>query len=177
MPFLVADYLEIDKLFNYFFSSVHHSFSAKTSVIIVELYFCQNNQPPEVFCKKDVLRNFTNTCARVSFIIKLQNWALQLFLKKKCRHRCFPVNFVKFLKTAFSQNTSGQLLLSKLPCAIILAIKIINSCQWLLKILTIINNKSWKKSLTIELVTQGEIFYFSTVLVPRKQKIKVETST
>ena len=76
LPFLVADYLEIDMLFNSFFSSVHHSFSAKTSVIIAKLYFYQNNQPPEVFCKKDVLRNFTNsqenTCAKVSFIIKLQ---------------------------------------------------------------------------------------------------------
>ena len=26
-------------------------------------------------------------------------------------HRCFPVNFVKFLGTSFLQNTSGRLLL------------------------------------------------------------------
>ena len=39
-----------------------------------------------------------NTCARVS-------------LKKRLWHRCFPVNFAKFLKTPFSQNTSGRLLL------------------------------------------------------------------
>ena len=33
--------------------------------------------------------------------------------KKSCRlwHRSFPVNFVKFLRTPFLQNTSGQLLL------------------------------------------------------------------
>ena len=31
-----------------------------------------------------------NTCARASFLIKL--------------HRCFPVNFAKFLRTAFLQN-------------------------------------------------------------------------
>ena len=32
-------------------------------------------------------------------------------LKKRLWHRCFPVNFVKFLRTPFSQNTSGRLLL------------------------------------------------------------------
>ena len=33
------------------------------------------------------------------------------FLKKWLWYRCFPVNFVKFLKTTFLQNTSEQLLL------------------------------------------------------------------
>ena len=33
-------------------------------------------------------------------------------VKKRLQHRCFPVNFVKFLKTPFLQNTSGQLLLN-----------------------------------------------------------------
>ena len=32
-------------------------------------------------------------------------------LKKRLSHRCFHVNFVKFLSTPFSQNTSWQLLL------------------------------------------------------------------
>ena len=31
---------------------------------------------------------------------------------KSLQHRCFPVNFAKFLRTSFSQKTSGQLLLS-----------------------------------------------------------------
>ena len=56
-------------------------------------------QPLDVFCKKKmflkILQNSQeNTCARVSFLIKLQ-W-----------HRCFPVNFAKFLRT-FLQDTSG----------------------------------------------------------------------
>ena len=34
-------------------------------------------------------------------------------LKKRLRRRCFPVDFAKFLRTPFSQNTSGRLLLSK----------------------------------------------------------------
>ena len=42
-----------------------------------------------------------NTCARVSFLIKLQAWSLQLYLKKRLWHRCFPVNFAKFLTTPF----------------------------------------------------------------------------
>ena len=40
-----------------------------------------------------------NTCARVSFLIKLPGL------------RPFPINFVKFLRTFFLQNTSGRLLL------------------------------------------------------------------
>ena len=33
------------------------------------------------------------------------------FIKNRLWHRCFPVNFTKFLRTPFLQNTSGQLLL------------------------------------------------------------------
>ena len=33
------------------------------------------------------------------------------FIKKRLWHRCFPVNFAKFLRTSFLQNTSGRLLL------------------------------------------------------------------
>ena len=36
-------------------------------------------------------------------------------LKKKLWHRCFSVNFAKFLRTLFLQNTSGRLLLHKHP--------------------------------------------------------------
>ena len=40
-----------------------------------------------------------NTCARVSFLIKLQTPAT--LLKKRLWYRCLPVNFVKFLRTPF----------------------------------------------------------------------------
>ena len=36
---------------------------------------------------------------------------LATLLKKSLWHRCFPVNFAKFLRIPFLQNTSGQLLL------------------------------------------------------------------
>ena len=48
--------------------------------------FIDRSSRPQVFCKKGVLRNFTkftlkNTCARVSFLVKLLA-GLQLYLKK-----------------------------------------------------------------------------------------------
>ena len=69
-------------------------------------------QPPEVFCKKGVLRNFAkftgkHLCQSL-FLIKLRPATL---LKKKLRRKCFPVNFAKFLRTSFLQNTSRRLLL------------------------------------------------------------------
>ena len=53
--------------------------------------------------KKGVLRNSQNSPVPESATL----------LKKRLWRRCFPVNFAKFLRTTFSQNTSGRLLLSK----------------------------------------------------------------
>ena len=36
---------------------------------------------------------------------------LSLLLKKSLRHSCFPVNYAKFLRAPFLQNTSCRLLL------------------------------------------------------------------
>ena len=44
-----------------------------------------------------------NICAR-------KTPAPATFLKKRLWCRCFPVNFAKFSKTPFSQNTSGRVL-------------------------------------------------------------------
>ena len=48
---------------------------------------------------------FFNQVAGVSFLIKLQasGWN---YIKKRLQHRCFPLNFAKFLKTLFLQNTN-----------------------------------------------------------------------
>ena len=58
---------------------------------------------PEVFCKKGVIRIFTKFTGKhmcqSHFSIKLQTQACNL--KKRLWHRCFPVNFAKFLKTPF----------------------------------------------------------------------------
>ena len=52
---------------------------------------------PEVFCEKGVLRPEKK---------RLQPWH---FIEKEtlAQHICFPVNFAKFVRTFFLQNTSG----------------------------------------------------------------------
>ena len=66
--------------------------------------------------KKGVLRNFTkftgkHLCQRL-FFNKVVGLRLATLLKKSLWHRCFSVNFAKFLRTPLLQNTSGRLLLS-----------------------------------------------------------------
>ena len=71
--------------------------------------------PEAVACscslKKVFLENLQNsqenTCARVSFLIKLQASACSL-IKKGLWHRCFPVNFAKFQGTLFLIENSGS---------------------------------------------------------------------
>ena len=57
-----------------------------------------------------------NTCARVSFLIKLQASAAKpaALLKKRLWYMCFPVNLARFLRTPFLQNTSGRLFVFKI---------------------------------------------------------------
>ena len=70
-------------------TSISMHYIGELEVLGANLRSCRS----EVFCKKGVLENFTkfteNTCAKVSF------------LKKRLWHRCFPVNFVKFLRATF----------------------------------------------------------------------------
>ena len=79
-----------------------------------KIIFQFQKQPPYVFCNKNVLRNFSKFTGKhlyqSPFLVKLQAWHAILF-KKILWHRCFPVNFAKFLRKAFLQNTSGRLLL------------------------------------------------------------------
>ena len=60
---------------------------------------------PEVFCKKSVLRNFTkftgkHLCQSL-FFNKIAGLSPAALLRKRLWHRCFPVNFAKFLRTPF----------------------------------------------------------------------------
>ena len=63
----------------------------------------RQKQPPEVFCKRGVLRNFAKFTGKHLF--------QRLFFNKESLAQVFPVNFAKFLRTPFLQNTSGRLLL------------------------------------------------------------------
>ena len=69
--------------------------------------------------RKGVLRNFAKFTGkhlcRSPFFKKVASLACN-FIKKEARHSCFPVNFVKFLRTPSLQNTSGRLLLAVCRC-------------------------------------------------------------
>ena len=67
--------------------------------------------------KKGVLRNFTKftgkpLCQSLFFNkVACLRPGSPFYQKKRLWHRCFSVNFVKFLRIPFLQNTSGRLLL------------------------------------------------------------------
>ena len=56
----------------------------------------------QMFLRKGV--NICNLCQG-----KVAGLRPATLFKKRLWHRCFPVNFVKFLRTPFSQNTSWRL--------------------------------------------------------------------
>ena len=65
--------------------------------------------------RKGVLRNFAkftgkDLCQSL-FFNKATGLRPATLLKKKLWRRCFPVNFAKFLRTLFLQNTPGRLIL------------------------------------------------------------------
>ena len=59
-------------------------------------------QPPQMFCKKGILRNFAKFTGK--------RLCRSILLKKRLRHRCFIVNFAEF----FLQKISGRLFLTLL---------------------------------------------------------------
>ena len=75
-------------------------------------------QPPEVFYIKGVVKNFAKFTGKhlgQSLLFnKVAGLRSATLLKKRLWHRCFSVNFVKFLRTPFLQNTLGRLLLNNL---------------------------------------------------------------
>ena len=68
-----------------------------------------------MFCKKDVLTNFTKFTGKhlcwSLFLNKVAGLRPTTLLKKRLWHRCFPANFAKFVRTPFLQNISGWMLL------------------------------------------------------------------
>ena len=65
--------------------------------------------------KKGVFRNFDKFTEKhlcqSFFFNKVAGLRPETLLKKRLWHRCFPVNFEKFLRTTFLQNNSGRMLL------------------------------------------------------------------
>ena len=78
-------------------------------------YYFYRGSHPEVFCKKGVLGNFTkftgkHLCQGL-FFDKVADLGPAILLKKRLWHRCFPVNFGKFLRTPFLTEHLKWLLL------------------------------------------------------------------
>ena len=78
---------------------------------------------PEVFCKKGVLRNFAkftgNYLCQSLFFDKDAGLRPATLLKKRHWHRCFPMNYVKYLRTPFFIEHLWWLLLLYVPSLII----------------------------------------------------------
>ena len=78
-----------------------------------KLFSKTRSSRPEVFCKKDVLRNFAKSTVKhlcqILFFDKVAGLRLATLFKKRLWYRFFPENCVKFLRTPFlqNQNTSG----------------------------------------------------------------------
>ena len=72
-----------------------------------------------MFCKKSVPKNFAKFTGKHLcqgfFLIKLQSLSPDI---KRTWHRCFPVNFAKFLRTSFLTKYLRWLLLSKMWLAL-----------------------------------------------------------
>ena len=65
--------------------------------------------------KKVFIKNFTKFTGKhlcwSLFLNKVSGLRTATLLKMRLQQRCFPVNFVKFLRTSFLQNTSQRLFL------------------------------------------------------------------
>ena len=86
---------------------------------------------PEGFCKKGVLRNFTkfigkHLCQSL-FFNKVAGLRPSTLLKKTLWHRCFPINFVKFVRTPFLTEYLWWLLLIYEPFVVE---KMRKKCNW-----------------------------------------------
>ena len=72
---------------------------------------------PDVFCKKSVLRSFAKFTGKYMcqslFFNKVTGLRPATLFKKKLWHRCFSVNFLKFLRRHFLQNTFERLILKE----------------------------------------------------------------
>ena len=83
-------------------------------MLVKVIFVNYQKQPPEVFYKKGVPRNFTKFIGKYQSLFFNQVKVLRpaTLLKKRLRHWCFSLNFARFLRTPFSHNASGQLLLN-----------------------------------------------------------------
>ena len=111
-----------------------------------------------MFCKKGVLRNlakFTgkHLCQSL-FFNKVGDFRPATLLKKRLWHRCFPVNFAKFLRTTFLQNTSGRLFLSLVDWKSNFDIHVINIAKSKFLTNTVMNK--WRRNKQLVILKQDK---------------------
>ena len=79
------------------------------------LSFVSRSNRLEVFCKKDVLKNFAKFTGKQLFqslfFNKVAGLRTAMLIKKRLWHTRFAVNFAKFLRTPFLTNHLRSLLL------------------------------------------------------------------
>ena len=99
----------------------HWCFSGKFRNFLQE-----QKQPPEVFCKTNVLKIFTiftekRLCWSHFFNKVAESSCLQhcRFITKKLQLRCFSVNIVNFLRTRIMKNICEELFLKKLAASVL----------------------------------------------------------
>ena len=73
--------------------------------------FISRSSRPEVFFKKSVFKNIANFIGKDMCRSLFSNQTVTLW-KMRLQHSCFPMNFAKFLRTAFLQNIFEWLPLS-----------------------------------------------------------------
>ena len=66
---------------------------------------------------KTSMMEFCSQAATRDILYRVVDFSLQLYDIKRLWHRCFPMNFAKFLRTPFLQISSGRLLLLGLQIA------------------------------------------------------------
>ena len=110
-------------------------------------FFVEQKQPPEVFCKNDVLKNFTIFTEKrlywSHFLNKVAGSScLQpcIFIKKRLQHRCFSVNIVIFFRTSIMKNIWEELSLRKLAAS---ALALFINADYLLTGYDFISKKKW----------------------------------
>ena len=111
--FILSDpSLKVQKIF-YLVSKFFVIFTAKNTLISPNFLvwkICGNAQFPQ---------SFGRLASRFIYNLSLNQYSRNAppylrpatLLKKRLWYRCFPVNFAKFPRTTFLQNTSGRLLL------------------------------------------------------------------
>ena len=92
------------------------TFYGKIIYNFVWIYLARSSHP-EVFCKKDVFRNIAKLKGKhlyqSLFFDKVASFRPATLLKRRLCYWCFPVNFVKFLRTPFSTENLRWLPLSR----------------------------------------------------------------